>query len=151
MKLGMWLYTLTRGSWLSLHRHSNECCPATCSLSNFDKLCQEHSIPIDTDEDEAEGTLPAILRFRKHLQGASTGIVVKGPGRPKGAATPGTKTKGGMPKAQLAFTPSGECPHTCVYVPSIEAAVRQSRFGAHFRVWTIRYTDVFPAVRSFSL
>ena len=78
-------------------------------LSNFDRICREHGVPIETDADDAEGTLVAVVRFRKLLHDQSTGNMRQGPGRPKAAATPANKAKAaaGLPKARLTFTPSG--------------------------------------------
>lgn len=64
---------------------------------------------MDTSIDDAEGVLPAVLKFRQFLQDQSSGVSRTAGRAPKGTATPGAKAKGagGLPKARLTFTPSG--------------------------------------------
>jgi hypothetical protein len=66
-------------------------CVFVRSLSKFDDLCRAENVPLDTPIDEAEGTLPSILKFRQYLHDRSVGNQVAGPGRPRGAATPAAR------------------------------------------------------------
>jgi len=75
-------------------------------LSNFDQMCRSRQVPMDTSIEDAEFTLPAILKFRQFLQDQTSGMVAPARGRAKGASTPKAKGTGGLPKARLTFTPT---------------------------------------------
>lgn len=61
------------------------------SLSTFDDLCRAQRVPLETPIDEAEGTLPAILKFRQYLHDRRMGNQVAGQGRPRCTSTPAAR------------------------------------------------------------